>query len=356
MQSKYELPTNAVRTPITSPLPCYGYEYSECPQCAACPNVGECSDLCARSPKRIPMSLATFSLIPKTLQSYCADRSKLSAGGLQHAYICCYRAMYQKYPESGDYASGYLRKIQASCALLNCGTCEYILACMMGHQRRCSDTAIPESERAPFEKFRAFHLVGSAAHRSAAAYASICRDRYGSLAKGTLETIASERLSEYSLGKRFIDSEVTAALWVTNYKLRYGGNAYAAMYKEIELHLDPEWLAIEPSYTAVLNEYFEKPRGRDALSDHRSQVIRVMHTFKTRKTHQCAIFMQRQEIMPIVVQRVCTELGYSADNFEVKDKPVVDIMAFWANVARAIQQYELILFLEGAKSIYNEPL
>lgn len=216
--------------------------------------------------------------------------------------------------------------------------------------------------------FYAALLLGDRAREEVLAMSKACQDRYGAFdilaldrliaAKFTREA-GCDRLADKDFEQQILSSEILAGSWIVNYKLFHAGQLLERFYKENETSLNPHWLAIEPTYfDEVLSPYFDHQAEEDAkisviVRNHRYHTMQLMGRLKRGTRRAITLFTLRERVMPQAVERVLNQHGYSPEDFEVFNVPVIQPIRFWANLGLAILQMELLKCVDGESSVLD---
>jgi hypothetical protein len=213
----------------------------------------------------------------------------------------------------------------------------FITAVMVGHQEASSDRS-----------FYSNMLLGPHAIKRVGLYRDACRQKFGHFDAKSLGLLTSRQ--KITLEDRLLNSEHTFGSFIVGYKLRFPGSALDELYATQEHQLDPTWLAIEPSYLPILTRHISDQDGSQEQRRHRFSVCQAVHELKHNKKMAAYVFKTRQDVLPLVVQKVLGHHGLSAGGFEIEEKPVDDVAQFWSRLGLAIQHYYILRYLDGDQS------
>ncbi len=323
--------------PRQAPLSCYSLDQDEHnPECKACPHFDGCREAMGTRAGRIPLNCQVFDLIPAGLaKGPVADFDP--EADVNMLYQATYRLVYGSNPNHtvGKYArSVFSLARKAKVTLPN-----YILINMVGYQ-----LAWPEKQFVPG------CLADGRALARVKTYAKACTDKFGSVDMEGLDAITGQDNAQFSLRVRMLDAEVTAGKWIIEWKLDHEGPPYEAMFDELELELDINWLAIEPRFAPRIQRYIQKANA--TANSH--EIADKLKILRRRRHESYANFVYRQMIMPKAVDQVLEEFGYLASDFERVNKPVTDTLQFWHRLALAIQHLECLKWIDSGTGYYAE--
>lgn len=338
--------------PIKLPLPCFGDGYKAVdPKCKACPHRVSCIEAMGRRLTHIPLSRAAFNLVPADYnlvyeKTFIEDPE---IADLERIYIDGYRTVFKKHPT--DRAKPLADKIVEAARRKECSVRLYVLANMLGHSIQEGKIKL-KTGRAFAKPFKAKHLIGKIAELRAETYRDVCGKEYGTFSVSSLRVLTGVPVDTNSAESRLLNSEVKVGHFIVDWKTRQGGPVYEALYSELELTLDPFWLAIEDSYKAtVLDRHIERPRGSDAEKNHRFSVTQTIAYLKKHKQAACAMFITRESIMAKAISDVLRLFGYGPDDFLIVNQPITDPINMWAVIGLAVQHHQCLRYLDGEHSM-----
>lgn len=253
---------------------------------------------------------------------------------MQEIYILTFRSLFHDNPL--DSVMPYRAQIAQQAATLNCSIRLYIQAAMVGFLRT-RDELMGHTENAVSGHVSAKYLTTTRARNNVKVYADYCRRHFGTFNVTQLDTVTDINLLDRDIATRMLNSEIMAAKEIINFKLTRGGEPEGPMYATLELHLDPHWLAIEPSYTKfVLEPYKTHKKGSPAQKHHRFNVLSTLGHLKRHRSAGRAVHIQRGLNMPEALKNVLQTYRHSMHDFEMASKDVTNAFEFWKSLARAL--------------------
>lgn len=348
------------RTPQKAPLPCYGLEHDRLdPQCQACPHFDGCLKHMGSRADKVPLDRVKFDLTPAEATDKYKDKLRKEAFGMddpelpyiQRLYSDCYLSVFHKNPT--DNISQYREEVKLNAMKAHCSVRMYILANMVAHT--VQDKAVnTNTEKQRVAKFHAKLLTGALGIKRAAMYQEMCNDRYGTFTLTSL-AVLTDMDDKDDIEAAMLRSEVRAAKWFVRFKIFNGGPVVQALYDSEELHLAPEWLAIEKSYLdTVLKPYMAKEiKGTEAVEKHRYNVFQVHTHYKRNLGSQKLAWISRQRILPQAVLEVVNSFGLKPDDFLYPRITVNDPMQFWLSLSLTLRHYHCWLYLNGEPSYFT---
>ena len=149
-------------------------------------------------------------------------------------------------------------------------------------------------------------------------------------------------------------SDIHAADWIINYRITHDRLPYNTFYATCEKSLDPVWLAIEPSYYAVvLNPHLKHPKDSGELQRFRFSVGKILGQLKRKPSHAALYFRARQRKLPDVLKLAIQHQGLRLDDLEIEDEPVTNPLRLWSRIGEAVQHLECLRLLEGRPSRFK---
>jgi len=358
------------RIPKKAPLPCFGLDHNRHdPICQACPHFDSCLAHTGSRADKVPLNQVRFNLIPANVpekfrrsvrhEIMCVTDRTMHLDDpeiphLQRLYADCYYSVFLRNPT--DNVAQVKDAIVTHARKAACSVRMYILANMMAHKVHEANV-IKNTEKLRAAKFHAKLLAAAFSVKRAKAYQQMCHDEFGTFTLTSL-AVLTESDGKDNIESTMLRSEVTAALWFVRYKIFNGGDALSAaaeMYKQEELQLAPEWLAIEKSYLdLILKPYVAKTiHDTEAVERHRFNVFQVHHHYKGHLSSQRLAFMARERIMPQAVNTVLNAFNQRPDDFLYPRIAVKDPLDFWQSVALTLRHYHCWLYLNGLPSYFT---
>ncbi len=319
------------------PLDCYGLEHdAKADVCASCVHAAGCVERMGDREGRVPVHKLKFMLLPPLLRPTKLDVPK-TATDFKSTYAICHQQVFGSVTREDPSRAQSLAVKYAKRA--GCDMRMYILTNMTGH-------ALAK----PDEPFYAGFLADGRALLRVKTYMEICAQRYGGLSDAALGMVTDSNVSATEINHRMQRSEALAGAWIIQYKLRCSGNAVAPMLTELELKLDPNWLAIEPEYGETIDAHLVEPGMPTSLREKRHAVCEAHARMKKSSAQAAGNFRARERAFPNVLTTVLSEFGYSTDDFEAPDVPVEDTLKLWSRLGLAVQHYECMKYLDGQRS------
>jgi len=301
---------------------------------------------------RLPLSKAAFRILPKAYElRFNIESDDPETPELQRVYILCYTTIFGKQPKNysmGKHREAILKNIRKS----DCSLRLFLLSNMIGHQRMEAERVAKTPLYEP-KSFKVHVLADSSALERARMYAELCRKEFGTFTLSTLCVLNETNYEANDLELRVLNSEITVGRWLVGYKMVHGGPPYDLLYACEELNLDPYWLAIDDNYKKLVLDK-KGIKISQELRRHRYSVIQSIGFLKNHRNVAIAVFRARQQIMPQAIVKVLESFGYQVDDFEIEDKAVTNPLELWVLLGRAIQHYNLLGYLQGDKSIFNQ--
>lgn len=319
------------------PLDCYGLEHdAQNERCAVCPHAAACVERMGDREGRVPVHKLRFMLVPARLRPTKLD-VPVMATDFKSTYAICHQQVFGSVTKEDPSRAQSLAVKYAKRA--GCDMRMYILTNMTGHALAHPD-----------EPFYAGFLADGRALLRVKTYMEICAQRYGGLSDAALGMVTDTKVSAFELNHRMQRSEALAGTWIIQYKLRCSGNAVVPMLTELELKLDPNWLAIEPAYAETVDAHLDEPGMPTSLRDKRHTVCEAHARMKKNMAQATGNFRARERAFPAVLMMVLSKFGYSTDDFEAPDVPIEDSLKLWSRLGLAIQHYECMKYLDGQRS------
>lgn len=335
------------RLAVTPPLKCFGSEQSlDNPLCPECKHRQECASLLGHLANRASLSAATYRFLPEGLLHFqnadvYGDDPDLAS--LEEVYAFCHSWVFDHRPPGriGRNRRLILQRIREAETSVKL----FCLSNMLGWKQSHLG-----------EPFHSKVLTGEASVHQVKTFASACRSLYGTFDTTALDQLVGSDVAHKDFEALLLQSEITAGSWIVGYKMFRSGQISRKLYAEKETLLHPYWLAIEPTYYAdVLGSYI---REKDAnisplIHKHRWNVCHILGQIKRHPRQAVTLFRTRERIMPEAVRRVLYQRGYHPDNFMAERLAVTDSIIFWARLAVALQQIELLKLLDGTPSAFD---
>jgi len=339
--------------PVQKPLPCYSLEFNKAdPRCQACPHRTGCIQHSGSRVYKIPLSKATFKLIPDGYEkAYDFDLEDPELPHIQRTYFDCYDTVFNR--AAPDDVTRMAKELLAAARQTQCSLRLYILANMVGH-RESQKLRMTKTEQALPRPFRAKMLLGVTALKRTQMYAEMCNREFGTFALSSLSTLVDENFEKDSLENHMLHSETVAGTSIVGWKILHGGSAWANLFDTHELTLDPYWLAIDETYLlTVLQPYLDNKRGTEQIQQHRFSVAQALGYLKKHQTAAMNAFHVRETIMPKAVAEVLRYFGHRPEDFDIDPEPITKPLEFWVYLGRALQHFQCLLYLEGKPSLLS---
>lgn len=334
------------------PKPCYAVEFDLSSQvCRECEFQADCFEALGVRKQKISLDKVEFTLVPKGygLSRIPCDDPELPT--IERTYIVCHQTIFGRRPKDkiGKHLNSILANVKKSKASIRM----FMLANMVAYQQQQRLVA-ERTEKGEKEFYSTVLFTYANSVSRVEMFREMCQKEFGTFNLSSLDTLTEGGYAENDIERRMEHSEITAARTLIGYKIRNSGPGWKALYEHQELTLDPYWLATEKTYEeTILKPYWAGDKGTKMLANHRYSVTQVMAQMKKKKDWAIAIFQARERVMPGCVSRVLHHFGYLPKDFEVNQVPVVSVMEFWVEVARAIQHVECIRYIDGDRSVFK---
>ena len=341
-----------VPSSIAKPLECFGDGYQATDMdCAVCPHRQRCMVVMGKRRTHVPLSAAQFKLVPDSYElvyekTFIEDPE---IADMPRTYIACYRTLFAQHPKDTSRVQQEADSIARAARRNDCSVRLYMLACMMGH-------AVEQSQRVKHNgrnavPFLVKHLLGKIPETRAKMFRDLCAKDYGTFSVSALSTLTGTLVDKSSPEYKLLTSEIKAGQFIVDWKSKQGGPVYEALYSELELTLDPMWLAIEDSYKVyVLDPYQENHRGTDMEKSHRHAASMSINYLKKHKQAGIMAFQARESIMNKALGSVLSLIGYGLDDFLIENEPVTDTIGMWVSIGLAVQHHQCLRYLNGERS------
>lgn len=337
-----------------APLPCYGVEFRiSDPRCVECPHQKGCITQMGRRADMLTLDKIEFKLVPKKFD--LPDVNEMVDPETPHVeriYIICHQTVFGKRPQDkiGQHKNSLVKNARAAKSSLRM----FMLACMVGH---LTDRKLAIEHNADYvqkEKFTARRLSLGSAVKTVEMYRKICQREYGSFDISSLDMVVDGSYADNDLERQMLQSEIAAGKQVIGYKLVSGGPPERSLYSTSELSLDPHWLATETTYEkTVFAEHINGVRGTQMENRHRYAVVQVKQAMKRRKDFAIGVFQTRERVMARAVKSVLYHFGHQPHDFEIVNEPVTNVMELWVFIARAMQHWHCLRYLDGERSLFK---
>jgi len=206
------------------------------------------------------------------------------------------------------------------------------------------------------EPFHAKVLTGDFAVHQVKTFAASCRKQFGAFDTTTLDRLMGSDVAKQDFEGLLLSSEMTAGNFIIGYKMFHSGTVSQTLYREKEGTLHPYWLAVEQTYyDDLLHQHIRRPDPNlsPVLAKHRWNTLHILGQLKRHSRQAVAVFLARERIMPEAVKRVLVQHGYAPEDFMIERRIVTSPLKFWSRLAVAIQQVELLDFVDGNPSIFD---
>lgn len=300
---------------------------------------------------RIKLSAASFNTVPPAYRASLLEipDEDPELPTIESTYTLCYETVFGKH--NSDHIGVYASRVIDNARNAECSLRMFMLANMEGWKRIQEDICV-ERNTMQTKAFGVCCLVQDISIKRAASYSDVCSKKYGAFSINTLKTLLND--SSTDVFSRILHSEVEAGTWYVGYKLHNEGRALEQMFTELEIKLDPFWLAISDDYmNVVLKPYLVNKSGSEDIKLHRFKVTQTIGQLKRNMKLQRAIFTCRQRCLPDAIDRVCTHFRYKPSHFLIEDKPITDMTKVWLGISRAIQQDQLDRLLRGESNLFS---
>lgn len=300
---------------------------------------------------KVTLDRVKFDIVPEKFRQEAFEMEDPELPHLQRLYCDCFLSVFHQNPT--DNISQYREEVKLNAMKANCSVRMYILSNMVA-QKVHEQTVINKTEKGRASKFRAKLLTGELGIKRAMTYQQMCNDRFGTFSLTSL-AVLTDNEDKDDIEAVMLNSEVRAAKWLVRYKIFNGGSTAAALYNSEELHLAPEWLAIEQTYIdTILKPYIAKEiKGSETVQRHRFSVFQVHGHYKRHMGNQRLAWITRQRILPEAVAQVVNSFNHDLGDFLYPRIPVTDPMQFWQSLALTIRHYHCWLYLNGDQSYYT---
>lgn len=337
-----------------APLPCYGMEFRLSDErCRSCAHQEGCVKFMGRRAEMLTLDKVEFKLVPASFAPpglYAAEDPELPLA--ERVYTICHQTVFGRRPM--DKIGQHLNLLVANARESKCSLRMFMLSVMIGHLADRRLGIEHNADFVPQEKFHPIQFTRASAIKTAQMYRKICQREYGSFDISSLDMVVDGDYAENDVERQMLQSEIVAGKAVVGYKISAGGPPERSLYLTSELALDPHWLATEPTYKAtVLDRHLAGERGTKAEDRHRYSVIQVIQSMKRRKDYAIGLFQTRESIMPRAVKSVLHHFGHTPVDFEHVNEPVTSVVDFWVFIARAIQHWHCLQYLDGEKSLFK---
>lgn len=282
------------------------------------------------------MSSIKFRLVPEKLAIKPYDIEDPERVDIQRLYNRCYAMVYDG--EKADYINktvGGEEKIVAQAEKAGCSLEMFMLCNLLGFREFYQE-----------RHFYATMLMGSSSLKRVDMYSETCRKLYGVFDARSVLMLLKKEDKTKTLESSFYNSEVLAATYVIGCKIDGTKDIIDNFYREKEIALDPLWLAIEPTYSYILQAHVKNPSGTREQVRHRYRVTSALRELKRSKDKAIETFQLREKIAARSIDEVLQRYGLTVDDLEVNTK-IVDMMGFWAKIGLAIQRYLIFQTING---------
>lgn len=321
--------------PIPRPLECFGSEFkTDATMCNKCLHRTECMRAMGFRINRVPVSKTSFDLVPVVLQpSSTIQNPDTNVHTIFHA---CHDAVFGR-PCKYNIPSGGREKIIAAAEQADCGLKLFITAVMIAHY-----------EANPTDPFYPNMLFGQSAIKRVNMYRTYCREKFGHFDIGAFNKL---RGHVDDTEAKMLNSEILFGQMIIGYRLKSDIQPFSYIYQLREIGFDPLWLAIEETYTDVLERHI---RNEDPVTGHlatfRHTVFQIKKSLKSNKVRLVETLGIRQKIMPMAIQQVLYYHGLRDKDFEIENVPVVSVSHFWLVLGKAINSYYCWKAADGDKT------
>jgi len=342
------------RTPRKAPLPCFGLEHSSHdPECHACPHYHECSTYMGSRRDKVPLDKIRFDIVPaEKWREHTYDMEDPELPYLQRLYCDCFVTVFRRNPL--DNVGRFKNEIAANAMKAKCSVRMFMLANMVAHEV-AEKEIVAHTEKQRSAAFRVKLLTAPFSIKRAEAYEQLCSERYGTFGIKSLSVLTGEDKDPLEQG--MAHSEQTAAQWIVRHKVHTGtprDDALRALYESEEIQLQPEWLALEETYEAlILKPFLEKAYGSQLEQRHRFSVVQVYKHYKKNPSIGRNAWLTRQSIMREVLLNVISSFGYQPSDFLYPREPVRKPMDFWLELAYTIRQNHCWRHIQGEPSFFT---
>lgn len=288
----------------------------------------------------VPIDVVAWNLVPEQFKTTIEE----DEGGdpeiarMQKVYTTCYLHIFEKHDNTS--VEPYRAEIIRAVRELKCSIRTFFLSAMLGYVHRRRD-AVGHLEGIG-GKFTPKFLSTKSAITLAKNYADLCRAQFGTFTTDDLLRTGDSGAATPEMVQAMERSELVAAKFIVAAKAgdkTIYNTVEQDLYRRLELHLHPHWLAIEPSYKElVLDSYLARKEGTTHQKQHRYNVIQALRHFKRYPTAGHAAFIARTHAMPKVVTKVLAHYRYDANDFMITNTTQTDSFEFWKELGRAIQQ------------------
>lgn len=318
------------RTPIDAPLACFGLEHQpKDPKCQSCPHEAECMGFMGTRKGRIPITKATFSLLPGTEEESRAAEYDF-AGEYTFAIEQVFQKKLMRLPSCVK-DSEFRQLVEANTGTLNCSLRLYLLTAMYAYKNE-----------QPNREFNPRFLVGRLALPNVTQYREATRSIFASFCEDSVEMLLSGKDDQHA-EELFFNSEIQFAGYLLGWRIKRSSNGLDELYRVLELRLDPAWLATEPTYKLPATDHSASP----TLREHRYTVVRARTAMKRNRGLRMGVFRLRERLMPLTAVRVLGHYGFDASDFLTFDVPIRDAVRFWNRLGLALQHLYCLRFLDG---------
>ena len=300
---------------------------------------------------KVPLDRVKFDIVPENFRQEAFDMDDPELPHLQRLYCDCFLSVFHKNPT--DNITQFRSEVAINARHSDCSVRMFILSNMVAH-RVHEQGVITNTNKQRAALFRAKLLTGDLSIKRAKTYQEMCHDQYGTFSLTSL-AVLTDTDDKDDMESTMLRSEVTAAKWLVRYKIFNGGPGVEETYKQVELELAPEWLAIEQTYIdLILKPYIAREiKGSDALERHRFNVVQTHGHYKRHMSNQRLAWISRQRILPQAVQQVVSAFHHRPDDFLYPRDPVTNPMEFWQTFALTLRHYHCWLYITGQSSYFT---
>lgn len=336
------------RHAIEAPIKCFGLEqHPGNKSCPTCPHQRECEDLMGNLVDRIEVDKARFQLIPPGLVKrlnipdvYEWDPDLLN---IEKVYEFCHKWVFGTKPSGsvGKHRKLILQRVRQAKTSIKM----FFLTNMFGWK-----------ESRDHQRFSAKVLTLDYAVDQVNTFASVCHKKYGAFDTSGLDLLMKSDVATQDFESHLLNSEIMAGNWIVGYKLFHQGRIVENIYREIEIELNPYWLATEETYfNEILQPHLDNPGACDdpVIKKHRWNALQVRGRMLREPRRALLVFTRRQVIVKVAIQKVLATRGLRAEHFLMEDIPVVNMFKFWARLGQAVQHYECLKYVEGLPSAFD---
>jgi len=277
--------------------------------------------------RHVPLSTIKFNFTPEGLEQSIVEPKEINAKVVEDMFRRSYYRVYRAWPKQSVGNKWELILANARTSKLSLET--FMVTVMLSWRITRPNTVFP----VPM-------LAQPMAPDKVMDYARICRDTKGYTGADALGKLFDLDMS--GLGEKLARSEMLYGQSIIGWKLFKGSLDFKAIYTNLELSLDPYWLAVEPTYMdCVITPYLQDSSKSSTLQcEIRSIVCQHIGMMKRNKRIASTVFSLRAKMMAEAVKSALEKWSKKPDDFTHANVTVTDPTKFWNALGLAVLHVE----------------